>query len=276
MALTTGLRRVHVILTVLAALWALLMLIAGLSERNQLGAYVIAGIAPLAAYLLIAWIVSGLLAKYRTEPVATADAPAEFNPYRPPAATVEPVADPTAERDAVLSMPLASGWSRYWGRMVDLLVASVVVGMVIGIIAPKALEAEWLQGRAGAQLSNIVFLPFALIADAVLTSIFGNSLGKWLVGTRVLPLTGGRATLSVLLARNLRAWWAGFGLGIPIVTLILFIRSKIRLDDGELLSWDVASDTRCVDVRVTPVRQWLTAVLGVLLTGSVLALDSLV
>src|SRR5262245_25827158 len=150
--------------------------------------------------------------------IAAAPEVARRNPYQAPASAVEAVGEPIADRDAVLAMALASGWSRYWGRMVDLVVSSVIAGVIIGLVAPKLLEAQWLQGRAGAQLSNIIFLPLALLTDAVLTSIFGNSLGKWLVGIKVMPVAGGRATLPVLLVRNLRAWWAGFGLGIPIVT----------------------------------------------------------
>ena len=99
---------------------------------------------------------------------------------------------PNNTSDTLASGRLATAWARYWARMVDLIVASSVIGFAIGFVSPTLFDAAIFNGPGGDQLLNVVFLPFALLLDAVLTIAFGNSLGKRMIGTKIGTISGGR------------------------------------------------------------------------------------
>jgi len=69
MAIRTGLKRVHVVCSVLTTVWLLLMLmplirgsgIPGHTRENDVADFVVNAVLPVAAYWVLVWIVAGFL-----------------------------------------------------------------------------------------------------------------------------------------------------------------------------------------------------------------------
>ncbi|QQG66426.1 DnaJ domain-containing protein [Desulfobulbus oligotrophicus] len=137
----------------------------------------------------------------------------------------------------------APRWSRFFARIFDLwlevLVVSLVVGLVAGYIFPSFWA--WLEKPGADAVLGIITMPVALVLDAVIFSIFGNTPGKAILGLRILTKDGQVLSFAQYLQRNLSVWVYGLGLGIPIVNLFTMAAQGNRLKKGMPTKYDEQS-----------------------------------
>ena len=135
-----------------------------------------------------------------------------------------------------LSIPPSAGaWSRFFARQIDLLVFGTVAAVVLYAIFPGLSHAEILDNTL---VSSIVFIPPALIIDAVVLAALGSTLGKLIFGIRVRQIDASKLNFRDALRRNLTLWVSGLAFGIPLVSLITLWKSYREVVNGRRCSWD--------------------------------------
>lgn len=132
-------------------------------------------------------------------------------------------------------------WARYFSKTLDIIIFFVgfyiVVG-VLGLVSPESDAWVWMYWP------GLLLFPFF---ESVSQFLFGNTLGKKLLGMRVLDRSGKAASFAALLQRNYRCYVHGLALGIPIaltVTNILGFRGYMR---NGISAWDRDADTVCAN-----------------------------
>lgn len=176
------------------------------------------------------------------------------NPYSVSPASLDAAAD--ADRARVTTFGLATRWPRFFARGTDLFIASTLVGGLLGALFPDQAIAL-ASAPVGGILAGICLLPIALVLDAVIYGVFGNTLGKAIAGVKVLTLDGRKVGFWAYLRRNYHVWFAGMGLSLPLISLIFLIRSFGTDESGKLQPWDVMSDTRSYGIAQSTVRTWI-------------------
>ena len=173
------------------------------------------------------------------------------------------------------ALPLARAWPRWCARSFDIWwqtgLVALAAGHAIGRAAPAFLR--WLDTPFGWKLFGLACIPAGLLLDAALHAVAGSTPGKAMLGLRVLRADGRTPRFAELAARNLRLWYAGLGLGLPLVILLTMARQGLRLRGGRPASYDSGRFL----VRASPVgslRKSVFGVLFVLLLGVVVALDA--
>jgi uncharacterized RDD family membrane protein YckC len=146
--------------------------------------------------------------------------------------------------------PMASNWRRFFARIFDLWLEIVIVGGVIGftfgLVSP--VYAEMLNS-ANSILLGLILTPLALVFDAGIYGVFGNTPGKALAGLRVGNVDASHLTASEYLGRNLSLWVSGLAFGLPLVYLFTMATQSRRLKKGEHATYDFEAGYR---VRAKP------------------------
>lgn len=127
---------------------------------------------------------------------------------------------------------LVRPWVRYWARMFDVYSFSLIGGVILAFTAPQFLakQNEYVLG---------MLLVFAWVfVEALLLSSFQTTPGKWLFKTNIALTSGSPIGFSQALARSLKVWWRGFGIGFPITAVITMIIAHSRLTRNGITSWD--------------------------------------
>jgi len=154
----------------------------------------------------------------------------DFNPYRPPAANVQPAAEEPTGSDTPLEV--AGRGRRFLTWVVDyigFMVACVILGVVMGLMgAAGALKAA--NEGAWAYLFGFVLLSSYYL---FFEGLWGRTPGKLLLGTKVVTLTGGTPTFGAIAGRTLARF-------VPFEGLTFF---------GERGFHDRVSSTKVVRVR---------------------------
>jgi hypothetical protein len=77
-----------------------------------------------------------------------------------------------------------------------------------------------MQDPTSAGIFAWMMVPIAMVADAAVVAVFGNSLGKGLLGVRVRSMDGKALRFSAYMQRNFKVWTYDFGLCIPLISLL--------------------------------------------------------
>lgn len=123
-----------------------------------------------------------------------------------------------------------------------------VLGAVLGCYS--AGFVEWINGPGASQLFGIFCLPFALILDAAIYRLIGNTPGKALLGLKVGLLDASPLSFSQYLSRNMAIWMHGLAFGIPLINLLTMAEQSRRLGKGQQASYDESTGYR---VRAKPI-----------------------
>lgn len=142
-----------------------------------------------------------------------------------------PVNEPTPQAEGAQIRP----WVRYWSRMLDVMLFSLPLGAVLGFLWPDVVASsgpasDWVLGF-------IIFLAWAFVEPLCL-SVFGTTPGKTLFRITLRLRNGQRIDYSTALARSLKVWLRGMGMGLPLVSLVTLIIAHGRLKRGGSTSWD--------------------------------------
>jgi hypothetical protein len=162
---------------------------------------------------------------------------------------------PEQSHPAVSHTSLPRPWIRYWAKIVDVYVAAIVFGFLLGLIFPELLRQNDL-------VLGVLFLFCWTVSEPLVLSSFGSTPGRALLNFKVVGKDDRKIPLGKLYERSFRVWFAGMGLGIPIVTLITHIMSYNDLEKHKQSAWDRDLGTQVLHGRVSP---WRVIVLVVLL-----------
>ena len=166
----------------------------------------------------------------------------------------------------------ATAWPRFFARVFDIWLESVILGFLIGLFLTKLfpMVLVFVQTTLGAIVFNILILPLALVLDAIMATLFGNTLGKVMLGLKVRNARGERLNFNHYVRRNFGVWIRGLGLGIPIVNIVVMIIQADRVNDGKPTSYDETPGFRVVSKRIGWFRMALmVSVVGVLFVSMV-------
>jgi uncharacterized RDD family membrane protein YckC len=152
----------------------------------------------------------------------------------------------------------ATPWRRFWSRQLDLLFGGLLVTLPLGLLWPSLFDPDGpMSGRIGARMLGWLTLPAVMVLDAVMYSVFGNTLGKKIGGIKVVGTNDAPVRFREYVRRNFGVYWSGLGTGFPLISLIALLRSYERAKHDERLPWDASVGTRVVAVSKRPVRTWV-------------------
>ena len=144
---------------------------------------------------------------------------------------------------------LATRWPRFFARWLDwtlYILLSPLYSLVLGLLLlPVVSFGEEVMNEASEGL-GIFFIILAVIfgwlflffLDAIVYALFGNTLGKKLMGIQVLEADGRKVSRSRYFRRNLQVFLEGYALGIPPLFLISFIWQSERVYRGKPATYD--------------------------------------
>ena len=139
-----------------------------------------------------------------------------------------------AEKDLY---PNGRPFVRYMARLFDLSLFSFFLITFISIFSPQFVF------EAPPFLLFIVSLLLYILVETAILFIFGNTLGKFLLNTRIKRTSGERIDLFTAIKRSLMVTSAGMGLGVPILNFICFYLGYRALKKHGHAFWDKQCDT---------------------------------
>lgn len=126
---------------------------------------------------------------------------------------------------------------------------------------------ELFAGRTGDTLLAVLLLPLAMIWDSLFIALFGTTVGKALIGLRVVGTDGSRLAVGRSLRRSLILYFKGLVMGWPLIWLIGAAGARSDLEKDGHTSWDMASDSRVYAVGGRFERTAAVAVLAICIMG---------
>jgi len=140
-------------------------------------------------------------------------------------------------------------WVRYWARMFDIYLFGIVVAIVIVIANPHAFD-----DKDSEQMFGLCLIFGWVFVESLFISTIGNTPGKWLLKTQLVPPAGVTPSYSIALSRSLKVWWRGLGIGFPIASLITLIVAHRNMHKNSVTSWDQEDGFTVVHHRIGPLR----------------------
>lgn len=132
---------------------------------------------------------------------------------------------------------MASRWPRFFARIVDTWLELSIVALAMVVV--MALSAHEFFNHPASVLSiTVASFLIALIFDALIYKVFGNTLGKALLGIRVEMIDSSPLTFSQYLSRNFSMWVHGMALGIPLIQFVAMYYQFSRLGKGKQADYD--------------------------------------
>lgn len=172
------------------------------------------------------------------------------------------------------SLPMLAGpWRRFWARIFDLNWEGAVAGIALMWVATTAYPefVLWVAEGNNHYALGVAILPVALLLDALIHHVLGNTPGKALMRVTVTHQDSRALSLAELVGRNMQLWITGLAAGVPFVNLLVMWREANRLRAGQRASHD---DDRCYSVLAQPltVPRTISIVIafGVLIGGTTL------
>lgn len=175
----------------------------------------------------------------------------------------DPFAPPSANVDLAAPMPTAGPWRRYLARSLDLAImcALLIYPMFVLMGARESFALAVAKYAGNEHIIGVLLVPVLIVMEAVVLGLFGRTPGKALLGVRIRDEGGAPLSFAAYLARNVRVWFAGLGIGIPLVALITQIRQYKRLKSGQPASYDAARKTQVEGSPIAAVRVVIAIVL---------------
>jgi hypothetical protein len=164
-------------------------------------------------------------------------------------------------------------WRRFWARSFDLAwqlyVVAFGLGLLLALFVPERIMHMLATTDTGLTLLNpwfylaLLLVPLALLLDALVLRLFGNTPGKALLGLKLMGQQD-QPALHHYLRRNVWLWIRGLGLSIPFVSLITMLQQFMHTRDHQHSHYDLKTGFR---VLARPVPLWRTLLFAVLLVG---------
>lgn len=146
---------------------------------------------------------------------------------------------PTA-REHLVALPLAGPWRRFFARLVDLWIIALPTAFLVALALSSLSPAFglWIQRPGSEYAFGWLLMPLVLLTEAGIFAVFGNTLGKWLLGISVTTVGAQRPTAAQYFQRQLGVYWFGLGTGFPLVLLFTMARQHGRVKSGGHAQYD--------------------------------------
>lgn len=141
---------------------------------------------------------------------------------------------------------LAGPWTRYFARSIDLIIILLLLPTAIYLglrLTMPPLAAKIL--ALGPQTLLLPLLPLAFLTNAIIITLFGNSLGKAIFAIRAEPTdnTHTRFGWGANLMREFRVWIQGMALGIPLLNFFAMVPAFRAVLRGAPTTYDLGRAT---------------------------------
>jgi uncharacterized RDD family membrane protein YckC len=183
----------------------------------------------------------------------------------PPHAPEHPPEQPT-KTDSTVSTK-AQAWRRFWARMIDVGIARIsiealfwVLFVITGFFPPY--QTHPIPAYVG---TFVAWLAFLISYEALLISMTGSTIGKWLFRIRVLQENGTRLSITDAFKRTNGAVGTGlfYLVGYPGVTVGAILLSYRQFLKTNTTKWDSAINCTVTSERVHFFRSALGMALGI-------------
>jgi RDD family len=156
------------------------------------------------------------------------------------------------------------------------------VGAILGLVLGSYSSAfvAWID-EPGARVALgmlcvlIAFILDAMLLDAMLYQIAGNTPGKFWLRLQVETTDGHRLSFFQYLLRNLLLWASGFAFGLPIINLFTMTYQARRLAKGGQASYDERTGFTVRSRPSSPLRKISFGLIFAVLLMSVAIIEDL-
>ena len=167
----------------------------------------------------------------------------------------------------------AGAWRRFFARIFDVWWESLLTGLVSAYIAAQVIPGyyEWIMKPDSGYLFAFVTFPLIFIFDAIIHRLFGNTPGKALLGLKVKGSNGLPLSFKNYLGRNLRVYFSGFGMGVPLINLFTMGYQARRMGEGRHASYDEGKERGVYAKPISVLRRvfFVIAVFTLMITVAV-------
>ncbi|CAG4898233.1 RDD family protein [Paraburkholderia gardini] len=262
-------------LAVPSAIWLAFACGFAVHTLNPLFAMLALGMGPIALLWAIVWLFASAMGKERL-PATQGDVTFKTQPLASVPHATSPAGAPhlaAVSADPTTVAPAATGaWRRYAARTLDLLLWTFLAGYVVAFVN-TVTGWHLLQFRSMLMVNmsflGMVYLPLALFLDALVHAACGNSIGKALLGIRVVEPDGAAPSFGRYLARNFSVWARGFAFGLPAAQQLVMILNAVLLKRDGITAWDARLKFRVIREPCTAVHYLLAVVFAALLVSTV-------
>jgi len=188
-----------------------------------------------------------------------------------------PVAAAAAAVAASWRQPIAPALgiavTRCCARLFDVGWEVGVIGFLIARFLGRHWDAfsQWMSLPGNPLLFTMLCLPIAMVLDASVYRVAGNTPGKALLGLKVTALDGGALPWAACCRRSLAVWARGLGCGIPVVTFVTMWRRGREVSAGADAAYDAKTGHQVSAMEIGRVRK---ALFGGLCVGLFAAVPS--
>ena len=123
-------------------------------------------------------------------------------------------------------------WRRFFARSLDELIYGFLWSGILLVFQISDTSAF---------ISTIAILLLTLVLEPLQLSLFGTTIGKWILGLRVSDYYDGKLSFSYAFDRTKDVLWYGLGFSIPIFHLYRMWQSYVDCTDGKELKWEYGS-----------------------------------
>ncbi|MBK6741723.1 MAG: hypothetical protein IPG66_01625 [Hydrogenophilales bacterium] len=102
----------------------------------------------------------------------------------------------------------------------------------------SSVFVKWFISPGADYLFEIMCIPVALVLDASIHQLFGNTPGKAMLGLKVELRGESILSYSQYLGRNFSMWAKGMACGVPVISFFSMINQSVRIADGKQASYD--------------------------------------
>lgn len=152
-------------------------------------------------------------------------------------------------------------WPRAFARLFELSwqMTLVMTGLIMLATSTAAagIAGDWLLYF----MIAFVSLPVALLLDAIIAGIFGNTPIKAIIGVKAISSRGERLYFGKHLRRNIGVWTDGLALGLIPISLLTMFRQFKRVSGRRETIYDEKLHIRVRSGRFTALRVLLLAAL---------------
>ncbi|CAG4909185.1 Chaperone protein DnaJ [Paraburkholderia saeva] len=163
--------------------------------------------------------------------------------------------------------PSASPLARFFARTFDAWwLVTLLSSLATYYLSRNSPEfVRWSNVPSSGMLFGLLCLPVAMIFDAAIYGVFGNTPGKAILGLKVTGLDGRRLTCTEYARRNLSVWVRGWGLGIPFVSLVTMFVQYRTLRREKQTWYDAESGFRMNATKAGGVRKGVFGIVFVMI-----------
>jgi uncharacterized RDD family membrane protein YckC len=145
-----------------------------------------------------------------------------------------------SELDEAIALPIAGPWRRFFARFIDLWVITLPVTFGVALLLGATVHGFvlWIQRPGAEYVFSWLLLPLVLVLEAGSFALFGNTIGKVLLGIKVVTIDAQSLTAVQYLKRQVGVYLYGLGTGFPLAPIFTMWRQHWRLKAAKYATYD--------------------------------------